>query len=71
MAIPDLDLQIRRVSSGHLAIKMFDKNNFDGRNFIDNGDIGDDNGKILRRLKNLFLIGVCFLSTRLPKSKMI
>ena len=43
-SIPDLDLQIRRVSTGHLAIKMYDKNNFDGGDFIDNGDIGNDHG---------------------------
>ena len=42
---PELKLKIRRINEGHLAIKMYDESNFDGKNFIDEGEIGSDIGK--------------------------
>ena len=40
--LSDLRLQIRRFDKGHLAIKLYDNEIFDGYNFINQGNIGND-----------------------------
>ena len=40
--LSDLRLQIRRFDEGHLAIKLYDHEIFDGYNFINQGNIGND-----------------------------
>ena len=42
-----LRLQIRRVQAGHLAIKLYDEDNFDSHDYINQGNIGNDSSKSL------------------------